>query len=1195
MTSANVIYPLQHSLHGVEYSSDWDNTSVISTPVAQGTFNHFYWKGHLFYFKTEANITTGTGGTTTMIHTGYTVNEGDPNYVVYVKNDSHDMYAVHILIHKNNAGAWIIFGGWTGASNSAAQCHAIHDTIDKFIAYGSHSPIKVREGNTVYTPTGHLFFMHWGDNNQLRDLTLVTKYNEESLYSKPWTSDTWYSIGALYTSSDPEVGDILSYNFDTSNNKLNFIALDNGIKLKDRWMYMKESNTDYYASYVIKSLPIEFSNIEYTTSGRDAFQAHPNGMPVDYKDSLIVNTKDVNTLSTINVSDVHLYIKQNAPLNPIFDPIKGMKLTYITTFSIERTESVSAKKYITLVVHDDKKPVFYYNATSTSAHLYLFKNYNNEWKFMVRDSAIGDYTVSELVENSQGKTITGWSGDVLSISSDDEIRNGVVIPSNKEYFVYDLLAERTKDMKSLSLFPGESVSVDDSIAGEYDISLWYTHDYSPTYWKILTQNEQSVLIDNVAVIDIYPDGSAFPLEITRSNNKIIIKNTGENTVFVADIRLYSAMPEYSEINKHSKTPTFGFFQLANDANVGLAGNAITDTLSVFKKNADDTSYTRGNLECNELDAFIFKGDTIVARNELLTISGDIHLDSGDILVNQGDLTISKGDLTIENGDVTIREGSKLHFVAQPAAGYRGVTFDMHYGADTDESESGLWNEHIKMISGLSSVSGRGQEEFCRILRKNDGEGNERRTELYLNPTSDNGDGQCKKVWIGSDTTHAYAVFGDTIFRSNGRESIITGSLQVTSNVISNSYVKADTLLYAGTTDNGVCLWQNPSIDYFRGVISLNGDSDRNVRYGANYSPNYGMWMQNDNGWRVKITGYDGIDLLHKTDLSMRIWKYRDPATFPGTPYKAGFSLAASDDEQTVGGWGNISYNYNADSNIDGGYFNFDSSHNASVMQLWSNGSINLNGYAFMSGDWGYANHLWIGHTAHRDTKDAAGNPGGYTILTNPEGDSLLNCAPGRTTYIRVGNVDKIACGDGIVIKGNLSVTGSWVTTTHGTITSDDRLKLNEQVISDASTLLTKLRPQVYDKLTAIDGNVEDATFESGLIAQEIWYDCPELRHLVSVGSDGKPADDVVTSSDPAVDPDYSSWGTDVASVNYIGFIPYLIRGFQEHSDENAALKKENESMKAKTASLEARTASLEAQIALLMKAVGLVDSGNVDV
>ena len=539
--------------------------------------------------------------------------------------------------------------------------------------------------------------MYWDDNDNLRDLTLVTKYNEESLYSKPWSSDKWYSIGALYTSSDPEVGDILSYSFDTSNNLLYFLSLDNGIKLKNRWMYMKESNPDYYVKYSIKSLPTEISNIEYTTTERDAPKVHPNGMPEDYKDSLIIKTKDINTLSTINISDVHLYIKQNAPFsNPIFNPIKGMKLTYITTFSIERAENAGSK-YITLFVHDDKKPVFYLNASS--AHLYLFKNYNDEWKLMVRDSAIADHPVSELVVK---KTITGWTGDVLSIPSDDEIRNGVVVPSNKAYFVYDLLTERTQDMKSMSLFPGESVSIDDSSTGDYDISLWYTHDYSPTYWKILTQRyDSNILIDNVSISDIYPDGSAFPLEITRANTdgqKIIIKNIGGNTVFVADIRLYSSMPEYSEINKHSKTPSFGFFQLANDANVGLAGNAITDTLSVFKKNADDTSYTRGNLECNELDASVVKSDTIVARNELLTISSN--------------LTLDYGDLTIEKGDVTIRKGSKLHFVAQPAAGYRGVTFDMHYGADVDEG--GLWNEHIKMISGLSSVSEKDKKNFAEF-------------------------------------------------------------------------------------------------------------------------------------------------------------------------------------------------------------------------------------------------------------------------------------------------------------------------------------------------------------------------------------------------------------------------------------------------------------------------------------------------
>ena len=145
--------------------------------------------------------------------------------------------------------------------------------------------------------------------------------------------------------------------------------------------------------------------------------------------------------------------------------------------------------------------------------------------------------------------------------------------------------------------------------------------------------------------------------------------------------------------------------------------------------------------------------------------------------------------------------------------------------------------------------------------------------------------------------------------------------------------------------------------------------------------------------------------------------------------------------------------------------------------------------------------------------------------------------------------------------------------------SDDRLKMNEKNISDTSPLL-KLRPQVYNKLKEIGGDTNNARFESGLIAQEIWYDCPELRHLVHVGAGGEPADDIKTSDDPTVDPDYSSWGSEPASVNYVGFIPYLIRGFQEHHEEVDALKKENAEMKA--------------QIAMLMKACGLVDSGNVD-
>ena len=72
--------------------------------------------------------------------------------------------------------------------------------------------------------------------------------------------------------------------------------------------------------------------------------------------------------------------------------------------------------------------------------------------------------------------------------------------------------------------------------------------------------------------------------------------------------------------------------------------------------------------------------------------------------------------------------------------------------------------------------------------------------------------------------------------------------------------------------------------------------------------------------------------------------------------------------------------------------------------------------------------------------------------------------------------------------------------------------------------------------------------ESVLIAQDIYYDAPELRHLVHRGKpdlddegNSIPLPEIPTSIDPQQDPDYSSWGKDPASVNYIGLIAYLVR------------------------------------------------------
>jgi hypothetical protein len=140
--------------------------------------------------------------------------------------------------------------------------------------------------------------------------------------------------------------------------------------------------------------------------------------------------------------------------------------------------------------------------------------------------------------------------------------------------------------------------------------------------------------------------------------------------------------------------------------------------------------------------------------------------------------------------------------------------------------------------------------------------------------------------------------------------------------------------------------------------------------------------------------------------------------------------------------------------------------------------------------------------------------------------------------------------------GNITASGN-VNCNQLVETSDDRYKENEQVITNATDTLKKLKPQLYDKKS------EDLSQrESGLVAQEVWYDAPELRHLVSLGEDAdgttptpQPMD--LSEVQPGTDPDYSSngWSTDNPSgLNYTGFIAYLIKSNQELSARLDALE-----------------------------------------
>ena len=137
----------------------------------------------------------------------------------------------------------------------------------------------------------------------------------------------------------------------------------------------------------------------------------------------------------------------------------------------------------------------------------------------------------------------------------------------------------------------------------------------------------------------------------------------------------------------------------------------------------------------------------------------------------------------------------------------------------------------------------------------------------------------------------------------------------------------------------------------------------------------------------------------------------------------------------------------------------------------------------------------------------------------------------------------------------------------------DQTELIENTIDEREEF-----PWVRRRLT------EQAQKETGLIAQDIYYDCPELRHLISLPSDATPAEEKPTGSDdPQEDPDYDSagWGTESASVSYTQIIPVLVKSNQELHERIVVLESALEIQQqhdAAIADLEAAVTSRDQQI-----------------
>jgi hypothetical protein len=198
--------------------------------------------------------------------------------------------------------------------------------------------------------------------------------------------------------------------------------------------------------------------------------------------------------------------------------------------------------------------------------------------------------------------------------------------------------------------------------------------------------------------------------------------------------------------------------------------------------------------------------------------------------------------------------------------------------------------------------------------------------------------------------------------------------------------------------------------------------------------------------------------------------------------------------------------------------------------------------------------------------------GFYQTMANAESGGTT----GRLGFLEcrhtTGDVETRALGTVVISSNNgqyyfqINNSGAWSSNATPTITSDDRLKFNEELITDATSTIMKLRPQIYDKQMMLgtedlkegDTHNLERKKESGLIVQEIYYEAPELRHLVITNSDNiQELPEGVDLEDIQNDIDYTQYGwneKEPANLNYQGMIAYLIKMNQEQQTEINSLK-----------------------------------------
>ncbi len=213
------------------------------------------------------------------------------------------------------------------------------------------------------------------------------------------------------------------------------------------------------------------------------------------------------------------------------------------------------------------------------------------------------------------------------------------------------------------------------------------------------------------------------------------------------------------------------------------------------------------------------------------------------------------------------------------------------------------------------------------------------------------------------------------------------------------------------------------------------------------------------------------------------------------------------------------------------------------------------GYAADTADGTLSNQIAIG-TGSRATKanqmviGADGNTSYYDSvqgwLAYPVLSEFVPGANGSTNLGSTTNLWNTVYGVAGDFQGTVTASGS-------SLTSDGRLKSNQQPIENGLTTLMKLRPKTYLKHLSrfVDGKLalaKDGAEEAGFIAQELYEVLPMAAHAPADESKG------------------------IWTVSYNQVIPYTVKAVQE-------LKAENDTLRSKLGTMTAELDTMKAELA----------------